>query len=79
MSKRKTTEQFIAEARLIHGSKYDYSKVEYKTANDIHTTELRKIVSRLRELGHRIGSTWRTDKASDGREVRFKEYYLIAE
>ena len=44
-----------------------------------HTTELRKIVSRLRELGHRIGSTWRTDKASDGREVRFKEYYLITE
>lgn len=44
-----------------------------------HTTELRKIVSRLRELGHRIGSTWRTDKAADGRQVRFKEYYLIAE
>lgn len=44
-----------------------------------HTTELRKIVSRLRELGHRIGSTWRTDKASNGREVRFKEYYLITE
>lgn len=44
-----------------------------------HTTELRKIVSRLRELGHRIGSTWRTDKASDERQVRFKEYYLIAE
>lgn len=44
-----------------------------------HTTELRKIVSRLRELGHRIDSTWRTDKASDGREVRFKEYYLITE
>lgn len=43
------------------------------------TTELRKIVSRLRELGHRIGSTWRTDKAADGREVRFKEYYLITE
>lgn len=33
-SVRKTTEQFIAEARLIHGDKYDYSKVEYKTAND---------------------------------------------
>lgn len=44
-----------------------------------HTTELRKIVSRLRELGHRIGSTWRTDKVSDGRQVRFKEYYLITE
>jgi hypothetical protein len=44
-----------------------------------HTTEFRKIVSRLRELGHRIGSTWRTDQTSDGRQVRFKEYYLIAE
>lgn len=30
MSKRKTTDQFITEARLIHGNKYDYSKVEYK-------------------------------------------------
>ena len=29
MSKRKTTEQFIAEAKLVHGNKYDYSKVEY--------------------------------------------------
>lgn len=27
--RRKTTEQFIAEAKAIHGDKYDYSKVEY--------------------------------------------------
>lgn len=27
---RKTTEQFISEARLVHGDKYDYSLVEYK-------------------------------------------------
>ena len=27
---RKTTEQFIKEAKKIHGNKYDYSKVEYK-------------------------------------------------
>ena len=27
--KRKTTEQFIADARKVHGDKYDYSKVEY--------------------------------------------------
>lgn len=33
-SVRKTTEQFIAEARLIHGDKYDYSKVQYKTNKD---------------------------------------------
>lgn len=31
---RKTTQQFIAEAKLIHGDKYDYSKVEYKTNKD---------------------------------------------
>ena len=29
MSRRKTTEEFIEEARKVHGDKYDYSKVEY--------------------------------------------------
>lgn len=29
MSKRKTTEQFINEAKKFHGNKYDYSKVDY--------------------------------------------------
>ena len=29
MAKRKTTEQFIEEARKVHGNKYDYSKVRY--------------------------------------------------
>lgn len=33
MSKRKTTEEFIAEAIRVHGDKYDYSKVVYKGAN----------------------------------------------
>lgn len=32
-NKRKTTEEFIQEAKLIHGQKYDYSKVEYVNAN----------------------------------------------
>jgi len=32
MSKKKTTEEFIAEARKVHGDKYDYSKVEYINA-----------------------------------------------
>lgn len=31
-SKRKTTKEFIMEARKIHNNKYDYSKVEYFTA-----------------------------------------------
>ena len=33
MPKRKTTEQFITEAKEVHGNKYDYSKVEYVNAN----------------------------------------------
>ena len=32
MSKRKTTEEFISEAKLVHGNKYDYSKVVYTNA-----------------------------------------------
>lgn len=32
MGKRKTTYQFIVEARKVHGDKYDYSKVEYINA-----------------------------------------------
>lgn len=32
-NKRKTIEQFIQEARAVHGDKYDYSKVEYKNNN----------------------------------------------
>jgi len=33
MGKRKTTEQFIKEAKQVHGDKYDYSQVEYKNAH----------------------------------------------
>ena len=29
MPKKKTTEEFIADARKVHGSRYDYSKVDY--------------------------------------------------
>lgn len=29
MSKKKTTEQFIEEAKMVHGNKYDYSLVNY--------------------------------------------------
>lgn len=31
MGKRKTTEQFIAEAKAVHGDRYDYSKTQYLT------------------------------------------------
>ena len=34
MSRRKTTEEFIEQAKKVHGDKYDYSKVEYKTKED---------------------------------------------
>lgn len=34
MSRRLTTEEFIAKAREVHGDRYDYSTVEYKTAKD---------------------------------------------
>ena len=30
MKGKKTKEQFVADARKVHGNKYDYSKVEYK-------------------------------------------------
>lgn len=32
--RKKTTEQFIAEAKHVHGDRYDYSKVEYKGVFD---------------------------------------------
>lgn len=34
MSKKLTTEEFIERAKDIHGDKYDYSLVEYKTNRD---------------------------------------------
>ena len=33
MAKKKTKEQFISEAVLIHGNKYDYSKFNYQNAH----------------------------------------------
>lgn len=33
MPRKKTTEEFIAESRAVHGDKYDYSKVEYVNNN----------------------------------------------
>ena len=41
-----------------------------------HTTELRKIVSRLRREGYDISSTKRTGETEDGRKVYFNEYYI---
>lgn len=33
LNRRKTTDEFIQEAQRLHGDKYDYSQVEYVTAN----------------------------------------------
>ena len=44
-----------------------------------HTTELRKIVSRLRREGHDIRSNVRNDRSVDGRNVNYKEYYYSYE
>lgn len=47
-----------------------------KALSMFRTTELRKVVSRLKRAGHDIRSVWRDDVA-DGRKVRFKEYFLV--
>lgn len=41
-----------------------------------HTTELRKIVSRLRRKGYDIQSRAMKDETEDGRKVTYYEYYL---
>lgn len=42
-----------------------------------HTTELRKVVSRLRREGWSIAADRRYDKTEDGRAVTYNEYYLV--
>lgn len=44
-----------------------------------HTTELRKVVSRLRRRGHDIRSEKRTGLTYDGRTVTYNEYYMAHE
>ncbi len=41
-----------------------------------HTTELRKIVSRLRRRGYDIRSEVKHDETADGRKVTYNEYYI---
>ena len=41
-----------------------------------HTTELRKIVSRLRRKGYNIRAERKHKESLDGRHVMFNEYYL---
>ena len=58
MSRRKTTEQFIAEGKMIHGDKYDYSKVVYVGNKEkvtiicpIHGEFRQKPIEHLRSCG----------------------------
>lgn len=41
-----------------------------------HTTELRKIVSRLRRKGYDVRADRKYKETIDGRRVTFNEYYL---
>lgn len=41
-----------------------------------HTTELRKIVSRLRRAGFPIKANRQHEVKSDGKKVAYNEYYL---
>lgn len=50
-----------------------------KALSMFHTTELRKIVSRLRREGYDIRSNRMCDEKSIGRKVYFNEYYLANE
>ena len=40
------------------------------------TTELRKIISRLRRVGHIICAKKIHDRSADGRAVTYNEYYM---
>lgn len=46
-----------------------------KALRKFGTTELRKIVSRLKRKGFDISSYWTTELSSDGRVCRIKTYY----
>lgn len=48
-AQRKTCEQFISEAKRIHGDKYDYSKVEYKNTD-----------TKVCIICHKHGEFWQT-------------------
>lgn len=41
------------------------------------TSEFRRIVSRLKKKGYKFGSRWMEGTTPDGRQVRFKEHFLI--
>lgn len=58
-------------AYLKQGGRLTVQKASYLFS----TTELRRIVSRLRERGYPIRDRRLNATLSDGRQVQFKEYY----
>lgn len=59
-------------AGLLSGERLTVRKAERL----YHTTELRRIVSRLRRKGYPICSDRRSALTEDGRTTKFNEYYL---
>lgn len=47
-----------------------------KAWRKFNTTELRRIVSRLKRKGYSIVDEWKYSETKDGRKVKFKEYYM---
>ena len=53
MSKKKTTEEFIEQAKNVHGDKYDYSKVVYESTQKLVEIVCKMQVNFLhRQLNH---------------------------
>lgn len=47
-----------------------------KAYHKFHTTELRKVISRLRKFGYTICANKIIDHSADGRAVVYNEYYM---
>lgn len=47
-----------------------------KAYRKFHTTELRKVISRLRKFGYVICAKKITDRSADGRAITYNEYYM---
>lgn len=50
-----------------------------KAYHRFHTTELRKVISRLRKFGYIICANKITDRSAGGRTITYNEYYMANE
>ena len=62
-------------AYLLNGGRLTVNKA----ISLFHTTELRKVVSRLRREGHAIASVRCYAVTEDGRKVTYNEYFINKE